>query len=550
MSTHTIWECLICGWVYDEAKGWPEDGIAAGTRWEDVPEDWLCPECGVSKADFEMAERPAEETLLASPRAADQDVMSAAIPAEATSYKLWECVVCGWVYDEAKGWPEDGIAPGTRWEDVPEDWLCPDCGVGKGDFEMIALDTSSPVTGTTTPPTDNSPIINDIPAIDYNRKPVVIVGTGLAGYNLAREFRRLDQLTPLILISRDDGRFYSKPLISTGFHKGKSADQMATASAEDMAQQLSAEVHIFTDVTRIDREHRVLHTTTGSIAYDKLVLATGAGCIEAPLTGNAVNEVYSINDLLDYTRFRTATVGKKRVLIIGAGLIGSEYANDLVQAGFQVHVVDPLNAVLGTLLPPTASAAVQQSLSDNGVRFHLATVVQCIDRTAEGLTATLGNGETLQVDMVLSAIGVRPNLTLAETCGLATHRGIVTDRHLQTSDPHIYALGDCAEVDGHVLFYIAPLMECARKLAQTLNGNASEVYYGRMPVTVKTTLHPVVVAPPARGTQGEWQLDRESASGVRAIFLNDKEQVCGFALTGDCVGDKDQLTQQLLPIMS
>src|SRR5512139_3879379 len=95
----------------------------------------------------------------------------------------WECIVCGWVYDEAKGWPDDGIAAGTRWEDVPGDWLCPDCGVGKEDFELI----------------DDTPL----PAVPHHQEadtvslkhPVIIIGTGLAGYNLAREFRKLDSDT-------------------------------------------------------------------------------------------------------------------------------------------------------------------------------------------------------------------------------------------------------------------------------------------------------------------------------------------------------------------
>ena len=144
------WECIVCGWIYDEEKGWPEDGIAAGTRWEDVPEDWLCPDCGVGKQDFEMV----EVAGAASPAAAP--IVAAAVATATTQvgttpkavssptavsgdFRVWECIVCGWLYDEAKGWPEDGIAAGTRWEDVPVDWLCPDCGVGKEDFEMIEI---------------------------------------------------------------------------------------------------------------------------------------------------------------------------------------------------------------------------------------------------------------------------------------------------------------------------------------------------------------------------------------------------------------------------
>ena len=128
------------------------------------------------------------------------------------------------IYDEAKGWPEDGIAPGTPWEDVPEDWLCPDCGVGKLDFEMIEMtdDSPEPIESETAVPA-REPVIEAAPLVTSKsvqaptmnmgtsvddsdgKAPVVIIGTGLAGYNLAREFRKLDKTTPLLMISSDDG---------------------------------------------------------------------------------------------------------------------------------------------------------------------------------------------------------------------------------------------------------------------------------------------------------------------------------------------------------
>ena len=106
----------------------------------------------------------------------------------------YECIVCGLIYDEKEGWPDDGIAPGTKWEDVPADWLCPDCGVGKEDFELLE---ESPV--------DETPH-HEEPVVDKVHAPVVILGTGLAGYGLAKEFRKSDDSTPLILITSDDGR--------------------------------------------------------------------------------------------------------------------------------------------------------------------------------------------------------------------------------------------------------------------------------------------------------------------------------------------------------
>ncbi len=560
MQPFRIWECSVCGWTYDESKGWPDDDIAPGTRWEDIPEDWMCPECGVGKSDFEMVEVgvAAEKIEVAVPR----EQPAIASDNQQQDYQVWECLVCGWSYDEAKGWPQDGIAPGTRWEDIPDDWMCPECGVSKSDFEMVSVSRSSVADATAqtasaaeaavTPEATVTPAASTTiaaTAVDYSKPALVIIGTGLAGYNLAREFRRLDQTTPLLLITSDDGSYYSKPLVSTGYHKAKRADQLANASAEEMAAQLQAEIRIFSTVTAIDTEQRRLQLGDQTLEYGKLVLASGGRCIEAPLEGNARNCVHSINDLLDYTKFRTAMVGKKKVLIIGAGLIGAEYTNDLIQSGFEVDAVDPLDSVLGTLLPTSASESVKNALQARGARFHMGTVVKRLDRHGNGLRAQLGNGEVIDADIALSAIGVRPNLALAESAGLVTKRGIVTDRYLQTSAENVFALGDAAEVDGHVLLYVAPLMECARKLARTLSGTPAAVHYKVMPVAVKTTLFPVVVSPPPKQAPGNWEIEVNSSSGVKALFRNPAGELLGFALTGDCISARETLASQVQPIM-
>ena len=161
----------------------------------------------------------------------------------------WECIVCGWVYDETKGWPDEGIPPGTRWEDVPADFLCPDCGVGKEDFELI----------------DATPLpAAAAPAPAAVRLPVVIIGTGLAGYNLAREFRKSDAESELVLLSADDGAFYSKPMLSTGFTKNTSAADLATSDAAAMAAQLKATVRTRTRVTAIDTARKEIRLDDGS----------------------------------------------------------------------------------------------------------------------------------------------------------------------------------------------------------------------------------------------------------------------------------------------
>ncbi|WP_305080516.1 FAD-dependent oxidoreductase [Microbulbifer guangxiensis] len=554
MAGYRVWECQICGWVYDESKGWPEDGIAPGTRWEDIPDDWSCPECGAAKEDFEMlpvaagAEPTASPDDSSSAKEASGAVTEAPKQAQSGGYRIWECMVCGWVYDESKGWPEDGIAPGTRWEDIPDDWCCPQCGVGKDEFDMVLVSEEAPQPAATPEP--------QAPRVDSGREPVVIIGTGLAGYNLAREFRKQDQRTPLVLITADDGTFYSKPLLSASLAHGKTPQQLASASAEEMAKELAAEILVHTHVNDVNTATRTLtlvpedgsHQAT--LRYGKLVFATGAGCRPLPpMDGDGFSRLFRINSLSDYHRFRTALANRKKVLLVGAGLIGCEFANDLIQAGYDVDLVDPLAWPLATLLPEAAGRDLEKVLGEAGVRFHGGRKVSALRHRDGGITAQLDNGETLQADIALAALGLQPNTGLAEAAGLAVNRGIAVNRSLQSSDPNIYALGDCAEVDGHLLYFVAPLMQCARALAKTLSGDETPVSYGVMPVAVKTTLRPTTVCPPKPGSEGEWQVQAGSG-GVSAEFRGPDGRLLGFALTGDAIARRDSLSGECQPLMT
>lgn len=377
--------------------------------------------------------------------------------------------------------------------------------------------------------------------------PVVIVGTGLAGYNLAREFRKLDSETPLLLITADDGRSYSKPMLSTGFGKNKDADGLSMAEPGAMAEQLNAEIRTHTRISGIDPGHQRLWIGEEAVAYRDLVLAWGAEVIRVPVAGDAADTILSINDLEDYARFRAAAAGKRRVLLLGAGLIGCEFANDLSVAGYQVELVAPCEQVMPGLLHPAAASAVQAGLASLGARFHLGPVLTSLNYQADALQAQLSDGSVIACDLVLSAVGLRPRTELAAAAGLAVNRGVVADRLLQTSHANIYALGDCAEVDGLNLLYVMPLMNCARALAQTLAGKPTAVAYGPMPVTVKTPVCPLVVSPPPRGMQGEWTV-QGSGGDIKALCQAADGSLIGYALTGTAVQEKLALNK-LLPAL-
>ncbi|QPN45605.1 FAD-dependent oxidoreductase [Priestia aryabhattai] len=379
--------------------------------------------------------------------------------------------------------------------------------------------------------------------------PVVIIGTGLAGYNLAREFRKLDGDTPLLLITADDGRSYSKPMLSTGFAKQKDADGLCMAEPGAMAEQLKAVIRTHTRISGIDPGHKRLWIGEEAVEYRDLVLAWGAQTVQVPVEGDGADHVFPVNDLEDYARLRAAAAGKQRVLILGAGLIGCEFANDMRLGGFEVDVVAPCEQVMPTLLHPAAAAAVQGGLQGLGVRFHLGPVLTRLQQVSEGLEAHLSDGSVIACDLVVSAIGLRPRTDLAAAAGLQTNRGVVVDRQLRTSHGNIFALGDCAEVEGINLLYVMPLMACARALAQTLTGNPTQVSYGPMPITVKTPACPLVVSPPPPGCEGTWQVQGQG-SDLKVLCHAANGQLLGYALTGSAVMEKLALNRQLPALMA
>lgn len=386
------------------------------------------------------------------------------------------------------------------------------------------------------------------------KAPIVIVGTGLSGYSLAREIRKQDKETPVLMVTADDGVSYSKPMLSTGFTKGKDADGLAQASTDAMAEQLNLEIRTYATVTGIDAEAHELILGDERLAYSKLVLAWGADVIRLTLEGDGQEHVHSINDLMDYRAFRDALGEGQRVAIMGAGLIGCEFANDLRNGGYDVDVIAPSDGVMPGLLPEVAANAVQQELETLGVRFHLGTVVERVDRgdntgdkEQAGVSLALANGETLDADLVLSAVGLRPRTGLARAAGIETGYGIVVNRALETSAPDVYALGDCAEVDGHVLLYVLPLMACARALAKTLAGERTEVAYGTMPVMVKTPCCPTAVCPPPSDAQGRWDVEQDGTN-VKAMFKSPDDALLGFALTGSFALEKQALSREVPPI--
>ena len=379
--------------------------------------------------------------------------------------------------------------------------------------------------------------------------PIIILGSGLAGYNTAKELRKLDTATPLVIITADSGPFYSKPMLSNALASKKTVAAIALNTPEQMAAQLNATVRPRARITAIDTAAHTLRIGDETIAWSKLVLALGADQIRLPITGSGAADILTVNDLDDYAHFRAAIDGKKQVAIIGAGLIGCEFANDLAANGYAVDIIDIAAQALGRLLPPEGGALLQAKLAALGVQWHLGTGTRSVERTDDGYTLALTNGTLIASDVVLSAVGLKPRTMLAAAAGLKVNRGIAVNRYLETSAPDVYALGDCAEIEGLVMPFVMPIMHAARALAQTLAGKHTAVTFPAMPVMVKTPACPTIVAPPAVGAAGTWQVEA-GANSVKSLFTAADGKLLGFALNGAATAERAKLVPQLPPVLA
>ncbi|MFJ5538926.1 NAD(P)/FAD-dependent oxidoreductase [Vreelandella titanicae] len=375
---------------------------------------------------------------------------------------------------------------------------------------------------------------------------LVIIGTGMAGVGLARALRRLGDQRSITLVSADSGDDYSKPLLSTGFAKGLVPEQLAQRSATDLGEELNAQMVIHTQVTALDVDNQTILLKGGMVlGYDTLVLATGAAPrVPFSIEPSVAPRCFTINDLDDYRRFHTALgQGPARVAIVGAGLVGCEFANDLHAGGHRVSLIAPEGTLLPRLLPPPLGNALGDAFSEAGIHLHLARSIDSIAaESGEDIVLRLDNGDAVSADLVLMATGLAPRTALAESAGLnVSPGGIVVDRQLRTSHSNIHALGDAACVDGVNAMYVQPLQASVKALAATLSGAPTPVSFGAWPVVVKTPLLPVVAYPPTN-TPEHWRIEGEGGD-ISALAENKDGRLIGFALTGGCVRRKVELSR-------
>jgi nitrite reductase (NADH) large subunit len=313
---------------------------------------------------------------------------------------------------------------------------------------------------------------------------LVVVGNGMAGIRALEELLKIaPDLYEVTVFGAEPHPNYNRILLSPVLAGEQTIDEIILNPLSWYAEN-GITLHIGKKVVRVDRVKRVVVADDGTVAaYDRLLLATGSTPFVLPVPGKDLNGVISYRDIADTEAMIETARSFNKAVVIGGGLLGLEAANGLMLRGMQVSVVHIMPWLMERQLDETAGKLLQKSLEARGIRFEIGAQTEALVGEADNLRAEalaprprvrlvrFKDGREIRADLVVMAAGIRPNTTLAESMGLHCHRGVVVNDTLQTTtDPRIYAVGECAAHRGIAYGLVAPLFEqgkvCATHLAE------------------------------------------------------------------------------------
>ncbi len=301
-------------------------------------------------------------------------------------------------------------------------------------------------------------------------KKLVVIGAGMASGRLLEQlFEAAPGEWHVTLFNAEPRGNYNRLMLSPVLSGEKTYEQIVTHDADWYAAH-GVDCRFGEPVVRIDRANRAVYSNTGGAPYDALVIATGSAPFIIPVPGSDLPGVVTYRDLEDTNAMIEAGVAGKDAVVIGGGLLGLEAAAGMAARGASVTVVHLMGHLMERQLDPAAGYLLQRDLERRGIKVHCKGATKAILGHDRAEAVLLEDGTVHAADLVCMAVGIRPEVRLANDAHLEVERGIVVDDALRTSDPHIFALGECVEHRSQVFGLVAPLYDQAKVLARTLLG--------------------------------------------------------------------------------
>lgn len=367
------------------------------------------------------------------------------------------------------------------------------------------------------------------------KERLVIIGNGMApGRMLEKLFELAPERYQITIFNAEPRVNYDRIMLSPVLSGEKSYEEIVI-HGDGWYIRHEIMLHKGVRVTRIDRAAKTITTNTGHVEpYDKLVIATGSVPIIIPVPGANLPGVLTYRDLDDVDAMILASKARGNAVVIGGGLLGLEAAAGLNEQGMDVTVVHLMPTLMERQLDPAAGYLLKKNIEERGIKVLTSANTKAITGNGKVEAVELDDGTKLPASLVVMAVGIRPNATLAKESGLTVNRGIVVDDQMRSSDPDIFALGECVEHRGIAYGLVAPLYDMAGVLGRTLAGEAA-AYQGSVTATkLKVTGIDLFSAGDfAEGKDREEVVLRDAARGVyRRLVLKDN-RIIGAVLYGD-----------------
>ncbi len=373
------------------------------------------------------------------------------------------------------------------------------------------------------------------------RQQLIIVGNGMVGHHCVEQLIERAALAQfeVRVFGEERQRAYDRVHLSEYFG-GKDAEALAMADA-DFYGEHGVTLHLHEAVLEIDRDHRQVVTALGRYDYDQLVLATGSYPFVPPIAGSEGNARLVYRTLDDLDAIRSAAANARRGVVVGGGLLGLEAANALKSLGLEAHVVEFAPRLMPVQLDNEGGAALRAQIEALGVGVHVSRATQAIVPGDDyRYRMNFDGGESLETDLVVFSAGIRPQDALGRSSGLAIapRGGVVVDEQCRTSDPAIFAIGECASWNGSVFGLVAPGYSMARNVAAELAGQGGALFTGA-DMSTKLKLLGVDVGSigdahaATPGAKSYRFIDEANASYRRLVVSPCGTKVIGAVLVGD-----------------